>query len=99
MVNHKNSGPPPEPATPIISIYQNPDHVAGILQQAYNTGLLTTENREQQNESTAGSTGTRKGGAEVSAKAKLPGVGEASLGLSGGLDHGNSIGQLLGSSS
>lgn len=86
-----------EPTAPTISIYQNPDHVAGILQQAYGTGLLTAEIREQQNESTTGTTGSRKGEADASAKAKLPGVGEVALGLSGGLDQAKTNGQLLGS--
>jgi hypothetical protein len=99
MAKRHTSAATPEPITPTISIYQNPDHVAGIVQQAHNKGLLKTENWEQQNESTTGTTGSTGAGADVSVKATVPGVGGASFGLSGGLDQGDSTGRMLGSRS
>ena len=68
---------PEDVRTPTISIYQNPDHVAGILQQVYGQPLVEAEQREQTSES---SKSKRRGrGATGSAKIRgsLPTIGAA----------------------
>jgi len=62
---------------PAIAIYQNPDYVAGILQQLYTAPLLVDETREQD----AGGSSTKK--AETKGQGGLK--GEASVPLIGTL--------------
>lgn len=68
--------PGPSPQAPTIAIYQQPDHVSGLLQQLYGQPLLLSETREStgESETTSGSTGGGEGGA--GGKARVPGLGE-----------------------
>ena len=78
---------PEDVRTPTISIYQNPDHVAGILQQVYGQPLVEAEQREQRSES---SKSKRRGrGATGSAKIRgsLPTIGAAEAGFGGQLSR------------
>lgn len=71
------------PRRPTISIYQNPDHVAGILQQLFVAPLVTNEVREHgSDESSGDGTKTTKHGG-VKAAGSVPLVGEVGLDLSG----------------
>lgn len=67
----------------VISIYQNEDHVAGLLQQMFRAGLMTEYSQEE----TAEASGQRERdagvGAKLGFKAKLPAIGEVEAGLDG----------------
>lgn len=68
---------------PTVSIYQNPEHVAGILQQLHVSPLLVDESREQGSTETTSEKAETKGRAGVKADARLPGVGGLSVDVSG----------------
>jgi hypothetical protein len=73
------------PSTPTVSIYQNSDYVAGILQQLFSQPLLVTEEREGSQRRNLGrrtSHGTRVAG---EAKARW---GFAGVSASGQYDYG-----------
>lgn len=59
--------PPDRRDMPTISIYQNPDHVAGILQQAYGAGLLTEGTNETHQDRSSSTKRGGGGGGEVGA--------------------------------
>lgn len=70
-------------STPTISIYQNPDHVAGLLQQAHATGLLTEGSTETHQESSASTTRGGGGEGEVGAGFGVPVLADTRAKLSG----------------
>lgn len=74
--NTSNSYPP------TITIYQNPDHVDGLLQQAYHAPLITEENRERREENTDQFGSDGSGGGKVGAKGSVPGIGSIEAGIS-----------------
>jgi hypothetical protein len=61
-----------------VSIYQNAEHVSGILQQAYGAPLLTEESRENLLEQKDEAGRTKDAGGNVGVKAKAPVVGDIS---------------------
>lgn len=67
---------------PTITIYQNPDHVDGLLQQAYHAPLITGENRESKEESTDQSGADGSGSGKVGGKVGAPGIGSIEAGIS-----------------
>ena len=71
----------PASASPTISIYQNPDHVAGILQQIHLSPLVTSESREQGSQRTDTERKDRSGQADVKASANVPGIGSIGGGV------------------
>lgn len=82
-----------QPTPPTVSIYQNPDHVSGILQQAYNTGLLTGEQRDHEDQSSQSTSDSRQGDAGAKAGVTVPGIVEFGFNLDGGLSHATTVGQ------
>jgi hypothetical protein len=71
--------------TPTISIYQNPDHVAGILQQVYGQPLVEGEQREQTAESSKSKQRSREVSGDAKARGGVPVIGAAEAGLGGQL--------------
>lgn len=61
------------PAIPTVSIYQNSEHVSGILQQLFGEPLVTDQSRETLNErkDSSGSSTNKGGGASVTVKAPI----------------------------
>jgi hypothetical protein len=57
---------------PTVAIYQNPDHVAGILQQLYFAPLITDESREHGAGQSSTEKAENKGHAGGKAGAKVP---------------------------
>lgn len=77
-----NSGRDSDAYPPTISIYQNPDHVDGLLQQAYQAPLITGEGRENRREQTTqGETGG-SGGGKAKVKGSVPSLGSIEAGIS-----------------
>jgi hypothetical protein len=70
---------------PTVSIYQNADHVAGILQQLYREPLIEAERREQAAEASGTTEKERGGSANLKAKAGLAGIGSAEAAFGGQL--------------
>ena len=70
---------------PSISIYQNPDHVAGILQQVFGQPLVEAEQREHANESQESAQKDRGLAADVEGAAGALGLGSAKAGFGGHL--------------
>lgn len=70
-----------------MSIYQNPDHVAGILQQAHRAPLVTDESREAVEGRTAATETHRTGKASLDVGATIPAFGRA--GVTAGGDRGS----------
>lgn len=77
------SSPETERPRPTISIYQNPDHVAGILQQIHSQPLVLSESRESGVDASTSISTDRGGDAGIRAGASVPGVGDASLHVGG----------------
>lgn len=75
----KASGGPAEQMRPTISIYQNPDHVAGILQQLHVAPLITGESREHGGSASEGNTRGTTAGAGANAGARVPFLGALGL--------------------
>lgn len=73
------------PARPTIAIYQNPDHVAGILQQLYAAPLVINESREQGVGSSSSNKAETKAQGGLKAGVDLPFVGELGIDTTG--DH------------
>lgn len=73
--------------TPTISIYQNPDHVAGILQQVFGQPLIEGENREQSAERSTSKRKGRKASGNATARGGLPAIGAAGAGFGGQLSR------------
>lgn len=73
----------PDRPHPVITVYQDDEHVEGLLQQLANLGLLTSH--ELEDRTSASEEARRGGGGDVSAKvaAKLPGLLDAEAGLGG----------------
>lgn len=78
---------------PTIAIYQQPEHVAGLLQQLYGQPLVTGETREQGGEHEDTTKRAGDAGAGVGGKGKLPAVGEIEARIEanfgGGIDARN----------
>lgn len=74
---------PTEQPTPTVSIYQNPDHVAGILQQVFVAPLVVAETREEGADSTESKTAGKQAGAGIKGSASLPLVGKIDADLTG----------------
>lgn len=72
---------------PTISIYQNPDHVAGILQQVYGQPLVEGEQREQSTEISESKQRDRGVAGGAKASAGLPMIGAAQAGFGGQLSR------------
>lgn len=72
------------PPRPIVTIYQNSDHVAGILQQLFSAPLVTDESREHGGSSTSGEKAENKGTGGAKGGFSAPFVGEVGVDLSGG---------------
>ncbi len=72
---------PMTPAT--ISIYQNPDHVAGLLQQMYVAPLVTSESREQGQDETSAHKDDRTRHGALKGGADVPFLGSIGADLSG----------------
>lgn len=68
---------------PTVSIYQNPDHVAGILQQIFVAPLVVTETREGGDETSESEASARQGGGGVKGSASLPLVGKIDANVTG----------------
>jgi hypothetical protein len=68
---------------PVVSIYQNPDHIAGLVQQLFNQPLVTGETRE--NESSEGSSraSDRSARADIGVEVALPTIGKVKGGVGG----------------
>ena len=73
--------------SPVVTIYQNPDHVAGLVQQIFNAPLVTEETRDTDHASSSTETTAAGGNAGVTAKAKIFGVGEIGANLGGKADR------------
>lgn len=73
----------PEQQVPTVSIYQNPDHVAGILQQVFVAPLIVTETHDQGSDATQAENVDRQAGGELKATASLPLVGKIDADLTG----------------
>ncbi len=80
----------PESLPATISIYQNADHVAGILQQLVDQGLLVSEESEHASNDGEHSTTAGDARAGVTGEVRLPGVGgiTATTGAGGQLGTG-----------
>lgn len=89
----------PETPGPAIVIYQQPDHVAGLLQQLYGEGLVVSRVREAtgENESAAASTKGASGGIDGAVKAPL--LGQVGAKASGTFDSSESGRNLQGNRS
>lgn len=76
-----------ESRLPTVAIYQNPDHVAGILQQIYAAPLVVDETRERGSDESAsrGSEWEARGG--VKAGFAAPFVGKINADAGGGYSH------------
>lgn len=83
--------------TPTISIYQNPDHVAGILQQVYGQPLVEGEQREQTTETTASKQKDRTLTGDAKGRGGVPIIGAAEAGFGGQMSR--SLGEAQGSAS
>lgn len=77
--------PPPMPTVPTIAIYQQPDHIAGLLQQL-DGPLLQTERRTQGRDDEATSSSAEGGEAHVDLQLGSPGVAKLGMGLGGRAD-------------
>lgn len=79
--------------SPVVSIYQNPDHIAGLMQQIYGAPLVTGETRDtdQRNEQNTAVAGGGNGG--LSAEVKLPALGsiKAEAGGTGSVDTASAV--------
>ena len=73
--------------TPTISIYQNPDHVAGILQQVYGQPLVEAEQRENTTDSTSTKQKERILRGDAKGRGGVPIIGAAEAGLGGSLSR------------
>ena len=82
-----------EPGTITISIYQNADHVSGILQQVFRQPLVVDESRERQTERSDSAERSGKAGANVEASGTLPFVGSVAVGadIGGTANAGHSV--------
>lgn len=78
---------------PTITIYQNPDHVAGIVQQLFDAPLVTDESREQGSGAATSDKADTKGHGGLKGSAQVPLIGEVSADLSGdrGRAHDSSL--------
>ena len=78
---------PEQPGLATVSVYQNSDHVAGILQQMANRGLLTFEDEE----STRGDTNRQQtsggGKADAGAGISVPVIGKVTGKIGGNMEH------------
>lgn len=81
------------PTPPTVSIYQNPDHVAGILQQVFGQPLVEAEHRERANESTSAKQKNRGADGALKGRGGLPGVGGVEAGFGGRLSRSLAEGQ------
>ena len=72
-----------QPSRPTISIYQNPDHVAGILQQLFGAPLVVDESREQGSDETSGQSTQTGGDVGLKGGASVPFFGEVGLNAGG----------------
>lgn len=88
---------PDNPRTPTISIYQNPDHVAGILQQVYGQPLVEAEQREQAAESSQSRQRDRGAKGDVKVRGGVPAMGAAEAGF--GAQLSRSLGESQGTTS
>lgn len=70
---------------PTIAIYQNPDHVAGILQQLHVAPLVTGESREHGVDGSSGDKTEVKGHGGGKAGVSVPLIGEVGFDASGDL--------------
>lgn len=68
---------------PTVAIYQNPDHVAGILQQLYMAPLVTNESREHGGGESSGRKTEASGHGGGKAGVSLPFIGEVGLDAAG----------------
>lgn len=68
---------------PTISIYQNSEHVAGLLQQLFSAPVVTDLSTESGREDNSTSATSGGGGAAVEAGLKAPGVGHVGLKVDG----------------
>lgn len=75
---------------PTVSIYQNAEHVGGILQQIFGEPLISSESREVATGQAQNSGSVRKGQASLSAKATVPIVGAVGANLGGDRTGSNS---------
>lgn len=66
----------PRPQRPTIAIYQQPDHVAGLLQQLYGQPLALGETREHSGEQESSDRGARGGEVAAGGKGKIPAIGQ-----------------------
>ena len=87
--NEQNSTPGASDRPPTIAIYQNPDHVAGILQQLYFSPLLTDESREHDAGQTSTEKKENKGHAGGKADAKVPLLADLGLDVAGDRTRAN----------
>jgi len=71
---------------PTISIYQNPDHIAGILQQIYQAPLVVAESREHSSDRSDSERRDQSGTGGLSGSVSIPGLG--GLGASVGGQRG-----------
>ncbi|WP_131798119.1 DUF6414 family protein [Clavibacter tessellarius] len=78
---------------PVVAIYQNPDHVAGLLQQLMNQPLVTAETRQNDHGNSDATSHTGRIAAQTSAKGSMPGIVGAAAGGEGNLsrDHATTI--------
>ena len=67
-----------EPERPIVAIYQNSDHVAGLVQQIFNSPLVTEESLEEFDDSSRTGTVDADLNVGIDANVKLPLVANAS---------------------
>lgn len=70
---------PGEGLHPTLSIYQNGEHVAGLVQQLMNAPLVTDGAHEDQNEATKSGTNEGTAGVEVAGGLRVPAVGEVKV--------------------
>ncbi|MDJ0333927.1 hypothetical protein QMG83_01690 [Salinibacterium sp. G-O1] len=80
-------------SVPVVSIYQNPDHVAGLVQQLFNAPLITESIQENVGDTT--NSINVEGGVSIATQAnvKVPLLGNA--GLKGDVSGAGSTGQIV----
>lgn len=76
-----------------ISIYQNAEHVAGLVQQLFNAPLVTEETRENAQDKSRNTEGSGEAAINASGKANVPLLAKAEAGGQGSLalSHGYAV--------
>ena len=85
---------PGQQPTPTVSIYQNPDHVAGILQQVFVAPLIVAETHEQGEDASRAENVGKQAGGTLAASASIPLVGKIDADLTGQRARNTEVGSV-----